>query len=261
MKWYFKFSIVLLIACLAYLIGNWIPIDYLKPQIVITDLKTPEYYNLIIGIISGIVTFFAVIVALFKEDIRQLWVYSKFEANFEDDNKLSEKLKAEKRETSSESGTNHYEAEKYELIVIVENKGNMTAKNCEIYLDKLQFSGEEFPEKQNIKITNSSLDWNGENEKKLIIPPKGKKSIMLIELVEPENQSSPSGESRHKQSELYIGGVYNPKEFKKGKWEASFILYSDDSKPYYFVLELDWNGKWEQRFSEMKKCLKINLKN
>lgn len=261
MKWYYKIGILILLVILAYLVGNWIPIAYLKPTVTPKNLESPEYYSLIIGILSAFATFLAVVAALFKDDLRKYWVYSKFKIDFEDSNKLIEMLEVENSETTSESGSNHYKAAKYECILNIENIGNKTAKNCELYIEKLSFSGEGFPETQSIKINTSSLTWDGESDKKIIIPQEGKKSVRILELLEPKNQSLPDGRSKQKNSELIIGGVKCPIEYRKGNWEANIIVYADDSKPYKFVLELNWNGKWEQRFSEMNKCLKINLKN
>lgn len=259
MKWYCKIGIIAVIAILFYLIGNWIPLDYLKPKIEETPLKSSEYYSLVIRVIAAIITFLAVVVALFKEDFRKLWDYSKLEIKLADESGIIEKLEIERKETNSESKLKHYKAEKYESVLVVENIGNKTAKNCEIYLEKICFKGNEYIEEQNILIHNSSLVWNNDNERKIHIPPKGKKKVTIVELFEPKKQALPNGEEEYSASQLFIGKVLNPTEYTSGKWEVHFIVYSDDSNPKKILFSLGWNGKWEQRFSEIKNCLTIKL--
>ncbi len=86
MKWYLKVGIGISIAIIAYLIGNWIPIKYLNPTIDFTSIKSAEYYGLIISSISAFVTFLAVVIALFKDDIRKKWIFSKIELSIPEEN-------------------------------------------------------------------------------------------------------------------------------------------------------------------------------
>ena len=60
---------------------------------------------------------------------------------------------------------------------------------------------------------------------------------------------------------IRIGNVENPVEYDKGKWIGTFGLYSQNAKPLRFQVEVEWSGKWEKRLTEMKRFLKIEIKN
>src|ERR1700744_4474501 len=81
MRLAYKLGILFFICMLFNLIGNWVPINILKPSIKSEQIKTSEYYQLIIGSLSAFVTLLAVIIALFKEDIRKNWEFSKIEVS------------------------------------------------------------------------------------------------------------------------------------------------------------------------------------
>ena len=77
MKREYKLILIVIAIAIAYCIGIWIPIDYLKPQFKEEELGKGEYFRLIISIISAFITFTAVLVALFKDDLREYWKYAR----------------------------------------------------------------------------------------------------------------------------------------------------------------------------------------
>ena len=248
--------LIILIGIIGYVVGQWIPISYLRPQITSVPLQTYQYYALIINIMAAIVTFLAVMVALFKEDIRKIWECSKIEIRTPIDNII------EKLDTSSQSDSSdtHLEARAYESRIEINNTGNISAIGAEIYLEKLSFKGE-FANSQIIETTGTALPWSGTEKTNIIIPPEGKKLLRIVELYGPEKQSLPTGDkTEYPPPTLKIGDVANKVEYNKGTWIGTFVLYSQNAKPVSFDVEIEWNGKWEKRLSEMRKHLKIIIK-
>lgn len=71
-KKHFKFLSIIFISIVAYVIGNYFPVEILKADYPDTDvLNKSEYYRFIVSIISAFITFCAVLVALFKDDLRE----------------------------------------------------------------------------------------------------------------------------------------------------------------------------------------------
>ena len=253
MKWYKKIGLGLVISIIAYIIGNLVPIEFLKPKIKVTEIESAEYYNLMIGSISAIVTFLAVVIALFKEDIRKWWEYSKVEAS------IPEQSFYEILKNNIEPGKRPLEAEKYDCKIEVYNSGNISAMGLEIQLESLVYSGVDFPTPQVIETLGHSICWNGQKESKINLPPEGKKSISILALNAPEQQSSPEGKDVSIPCMLSIAGIENPKDYLRGKWTAAFAIFSTNAKPIRFKIVIDWNGRWENRVTEMKNHLTINL--
>lgn len=259
MRWQIKIGIGLVIAILAYLIGNWVPIEYLKPNIVKSDLKSAEYYTIVISSISAIVTFLAVIVALFKDDIRKIWNYSKIEIKIPTEN-IKERTSSS-NDSQSDSSESHIEARKYESRIEISNIGNISTIGAELYLEKLTFEGLGYATIQTIETTGVPLCWSGSDKTTIIIPPEGRKLVKIFELISPEKQSLPNGENTTVPAQLKIGNIDNNHEFSNGKWIGTFVLYSQNAKPVRFSVKIEWNGRWEKRLTEMKQYLKIDINN
>lgn len=258
MKWYTKIGIGLIIGINAYIIGNLIPLDFLKPNIVESDVDSSQFLSIAISSISAFVTFLAVIVALFKEDIRKFWEYSSLKVSIPSNN-IVEKLNSQSA-TAQSSVDVYLEAQLYHSRIEINNSGNIPAIGAEIYLEKLEFKNEGYTNTQFLETSGSPLNWNGTDKFTVIIPPGGRKLVDIVELIAPEKQSLPDGVNTIIPSKLIIGNVTIPQEFNKGKWTGTFGLYSQNAKPLRFQVVVEWSGKWEKRLTEMKKFLKIEIK-
>ncbi|WP_271407394.1 hypothetical protein [Tenacibaculum soleae] len=256
MNKYYKIGIAILIGIIGYLIGNYLPFEMFKPEFSNNNLSKGEYYRLIISVFSAIITFCAVFVALFKDDIREQWKRPRIE--FCTPTEITvEDLAAS---LDSESGNDTVKANKYLSRVEVINKGNLPALNAEIYLDKLEFTPKDSEIKQYIESSSSALDWNGTDSLTIIIPPGGKKLINIVEITPPEIISTPDSEKTKRASNLIIGNIINKKDQTKGKWTATFSLYAQNHKPTNFTVEIIWSGLWKNRLTEFNNQYQINKK-
>lgn len=245
---------------LGYIIGQFVPVEYLHPKLISTDINTNDYYTRLITIGGIISTLLAIIIALFKEDIRRLWEYSSLEIEIKYSDKiLCEILDVNNSDESSDS-TQNIKAIKYELPIVVKNTGKLPAKNCEIYIDKLEFKNSSFTYYQEIPSTGIALDWWGKNQKAILIPPSGKSQITIVEIFSNEVSTDDMGNALTKESlKIKFGNIDSPPKYKSGTWVAHFVIYSENTKPIKYIIELEWNGKWEQRLTEMtSKNIKIH---
>lgn len=258
---YFLFWAIIILA-LGYIVGQFVPMEYFKPNIISKEINLNDFYTRLITIGGIMATLIATIVALFKEDLRKLWEYAALEIELKDpQNILSEILDTESSESDDDNDSNNsLRAKRYELQIIVKNKGRLPAKNCEIYLESLQFKNTSYTSYQEITVTGIALDWLGKNQKSILIHPSGKSHITVVELFSQESITDNLGnDSRKECFRIKFGNIESPAKYKTGKWIAIFSIYTENTKPTKYKIELEWNGKWEQRLTEMtSKNIKIS---
>lgn len=256
MNKYYKIGVAILIGIVGYLIGSYVPLELFKPEFTDNTLSKGEYYRLVISVISAVITFGAVFVALFKDDMREQWKRPRIEFC------TPTEMTIEDISTSldSESGADTVKANRYLSRVEVNNKGNLPALNAEIYLDKLEFTPKDSSIPQHIESSSTALEWNGTESLSIIIPPGGKKLINIVEITPPEIISTPDSEKTKKASKLIVGNIENTKEQIKGKWTATFSLYAQNHKPTNFSVEIVWSGLWKNRLTEFNNHYQISKK-
>jgi hypothetical protein len=259
MKWFYKLAIAFIIGIIFYIIGNVIPIKEFKFTIEHTPIRTAEYYALIIRAIAAFATFLAVVVALFKEDIRRLWEFAKIEVSMADEH-FFEVLNSNIGNSNNDS-PQLLESEKYVCKIDIHNAGNITALGVEIQLESLLFKGAGSLSYQNIEVPDSHCKLQKIKNDFVTLPPGNIKSINILELIGSVQQSLPKGNGAviPAAPKLLFVGIENNASFVNGFWKATFVIYSPNTKPTRFTLEANWNGKWEKRATEMKNNLSISL--
>lgn len=245
-------SILILIG---YIVGQYMPIDYLRPIVVNRELSINDYYTRIISIVGTFVTFLAIAVALFKEDIRKFWDKASLGISFKEDLSVHEVLDNET------VGSSDYRANKYESVLVVSNYGSLAAKNCEIYLEGLQFSGQNFPSPQNIPLKGNPLKWNSNSNSSILIPMTGKAYVSIVEVLSSDSQVVNAGDigAASSQPKIRIGDTESPSDFSHGVWKARFKIYSENANPIEHKIQITWNGRWENRITEMNRFLQIQV--
>ena len=136
------------------------------------------------------------------------------------------------------------------------NNENVNAQNCELYLESAKFTSENST--KDLRIENTPINWNHGNNI-VYIPCQGKKVLPLFEVIAPQKQSTPDGKIDNIPAMLKLLGL-NDMEAEAGKWVLIYCLYSTNSKPRKFECTIDWNGNWEERQTEMKDILRMQLR-
>ncbi|MEB2782889.1 hypothetical protein U3A58_21090 [Algoriphagus sp. C2-6-M1] len=248
-----KIGILLICVLIGYSIGNYLPIEAFKPSFTDDSLSKGEYYRLVVSIISASITFLALVIALFKDDIREQWKRPRISFT------LPEKHTVEDTDSAldSESGAETIKAKRYVTKIEITNSGNLPALSCEMYLDKLEFIPKDTSISQHIECSSAPLEWNGTESSTIIIPPGGKKLLDIVEVTAPEKVSTPDSEKTNNKTQLLIGTIPNSKDQPKGKWKAKFSLYAQNHTPVSFEIEVEWNGVWKNRLTEFKSQFQI----
>jgi hypothetical protein len=253
-----KKSLLFIIPLLVgYLLGMYLPLSLLKP--VFPDSETigkAEYYRLLISILSAGITLCAVIVALFKDDLREYWKRPKIRVTMSK-TPTSEKFSDDSQTNSS---SDQLRASNYISKVDVENAGNLAALNTEIILEKLEFTSKDTNILQQIDCSGKPLHWNGSDSTSITLPVGAKKSITILSISAPEKTSTPDEQITKEPSNIIVGDVKCSREHKKGTWIATFTIYAQNHNPTSFCVEFVWNGVWKPRLTEFNSQFQIKLK-
>lgn len=209
-------------------------------------VNTTYYTITTFGVIA---TFLTVIVALFKDDIIHLFKRVRFKFNFMENKELHE-------ETENIQGTK--KATKYYSVSNLTNIGNISADNCELFIDKVIFVSDN---KSDIILSESKPISLLDRKERVYIPSQGKIPLHLFELHQPQKSSTADGQGTEKiPPKLKILGHTDINVEKGGEWRCSYSLHSSSMlKPQGFEVKISWNGNWEHRLSEMSSNLKVEL--
>lgn len=203
-------------------------------------------------IFSSVVTVLAMVVALFKEDIRGFFVRPKLSVG--KDNKLNE-------EKQKVDGQNTIEALYYYYKVFISNMGNIPAKEVEVHLTSLRYKKGSEQSHREIEIDVVPLLWktSDSDSGQIIIPRNSKKSLTLFKLLPPSQTSTPDQPlpSTPNSTRIQIGKNEYCVDKEPGEWFIVFSIYSDNAKPLDIEITISWNGKWEPRLSEMSTHLQL----
>ena len=253
-----KILLIIIPLLIGYLAGYYFPIGILKPNYPESEiLNKAEYYRFIVSLIAALITFSAVLVALFKDDLREYWKRPIL--------KFTEPLHMtiEELNNNSESGSSNDNliANKYISRIEIKNEGNLPAISTEIFLEKLEFKEKDTNILQNVECYGKPLKWNGTDLTSMILPVGAKKLIDIVVITAPEKVSKPDSQTTKNPSKIIIGGIPNNNEQLKGTWFATFGLYAQNHNSISFKIEMEWTGIWKPRLTEYKTQYQIKKVN
>ncbi len=248
-----KYLLLIILVALVggYILAMFAPFDFWRLTIKDEPISKGEHYSNIISAIGALGTVFAVIVALFLEDIKSFFKKVHFDIQFK-----SHEILEELEETPDTSK----KAKRYHNAIRILNTGNINANNCELYIESLIYSNGSIKNPIPLPIKNTRISWEFEKRDEVYIPSMGEKLIEVIEILAPEAKSTPSETAAQIPPKLKIAGVETKDEYMGGKWVAHFCLYSSNAtRPHKFKIIIDWDGSWYERQSEMKNVVDIKL--
>ena len=215
-----------------------------------SSIKEDEaFMRITIMVLSSLVTVLAMIVALFKEDIRGIFIKPKLDLNKE--NKLND--------VTQRTGQNNVEAMSYHYTTFVHNTGNIPAKEVEVYLTSLKHKKNSEQNYKEIEIDSIPLTWKNSESKQIMIPRNSRKSLILFQILPPSDVSTPDQPppNASNQSQIQIGTNKYSVDVENAEWNVLFSIYADNAKPINIRLTISWNGKWESRLTEMNTQISV----
>lgn len=253
----FVWFLIIIGFVLGYFAGVYFP-QISIPEIEERTINQVEFNTMILRGLALLATFLAVIVALFKEEIRSIWKNVKLNVVIPE-NPIQESLGKE-NVNAGDSNKEFITANHYSGKVHIINKGTIPVLNAELYLEKIEYFKKDNSQPKEIEVSGKAIKWDKEEETKSLIPSNGQKTCELIFIGAPSEESLPDGsESTSKNPSMQIGETEIPKDFQNGKFVAHFAIHSISCKCKKFKTSIEWDGKWHTRLTEMSDSLTLKM--
>ena len=149
----------------------------------------------------------------------------------------------------------------YEVIVEVSNTGKLVAKGCHAFLEKLVFFEAGKVNGRDVFVQNPLLLWLNREGEAIHIPRGSRAYVTLVMFQSPQSTVVASGAPpMTPQARLVVGQHEFGEVASGGRYVAEFAVHSENAPSVPFSIEIEWNGAWERRLSEMKERVKFKPK-
>lgn len=213
------------------------------------DIFQFSYY--VFGILGAIATMFAVIVALFKEEIIKRIYKPTLKVTLCDEGGLYENInRTNGNELNNEVGS-------YICFVKIENISNVLARQCYVkvcgckyFQDGSKKANEKRMAQNNLKYENQPFDL------RYGYPVQ----IKLFEIKNPKIMGTP--QNNDYTPTIWFNGVrLSNEKRRKGRWIIEYLISVENGPAQALSLIVDWNGKFCSRAkSEMLNEISVELK-
>ena len=190
------------------------------------------------------VTFLAVIVAIFNNEIRNIIYYKSCKVTLEKDGFIENLGKTE--------DSNNPVAQSYDCIVNFHNNGSRELTNVQLQIksiDHLKLHSKKYHSLH--VVQNQILYWWTSDKKKIDIPVKDTKKLCLARINPASSSETPDGNKKSPLCISIMGHNLTDSYNKEGSWKITYALYSDNILLKSFILTIFWNGGWRNRLTEM----------
>lgn len=265
-KWLLKLKpkhfwfIVLLTLSLIYITACLFPLKVLNPSITNNEVTLNDLLTRSFQLIAAIATFISAFVALFRDELRKIFLeIHKLRIDFDENKKLSE-------ETISDPATDNVKrATNYQTTLEFFNEGNIYLKGCELYIENIKSIGKINIVEKKLMKSSKQVSWNDKKENKILIPIKGRAYHTVMTINSPESriisqESANSSSSLSSPSINISGQEISYIDISEHIITIDYLLCIENSSPRQFQIVIEWNGKWENRLSEMQNNCKIEIK-
>jgi hypothetical protein len=214
---------------------------------------------------GAVATFFAVLVALFKDSIREWWRKPKLEITCRDEPPWTARTPLF---MGDGGGSLLWTGDSYWVRVKVENKGRTRAEKVQVSVSKLYYSPghEESYSEDSRQHFPLNLRWSHYHVPLLDgISPKMAALCDVIALSDPANPSWPKPPNTPPNTT--IGRlqleVDLPPEFhslRPGRWKLYLRIAAANAKPIDKALLFSHTGEWREHDADMRReCLRVSL--
>lgn len=212
------------------------------------------YY--IVSPIATLITFLAVIVAIFGNEIK-MWIFrEKCKVYIERDGFVEDIAGRENEE--------NIEARQYECNLCIENIGSREIENCSLYLKSVTYKQNKESKAKKLKILNKKLlYWSKPDEVKTTLLTRETKKMPILRIHPAMTSQTPDDQkSSSKPPNISIMGYSLEEKFNRnGIWEIYYTISTPHKVLKEFVLSVSWTGIWKKRETEMSQEVTVELKN
>jgi hypothetical protein len=198
-------------------------------------------------IVGGVGTFYAVIIALFNNDLQKLYHSPNIHLDL---------CPADALGVDSLSQGRQLQVNKYYRNIVVNNTGDVQATDCEIYIDSISVGNHVIQEEVKLK-------WSGEIER-TFIPAGGHRVISFIEVKPPLSYSTSAeapaqANNNDNRGLLFINGQQISADCYNTDLLVTIAIYSASiAKPIRKSICVRYDGQWSANQAEMERFININ---
>ena len=225
-----------------------IPIETSKTHSV---LEVVYYITAPIGVVF---TAFAVVVAIWGNDIRGFFNKEKCDVEIENGGFVEDVRGIEDDENMS--------ARQYNCNLIVKNTGPKEIESCTVYITKIVFKEDERSKGKSIGLSNRlPLYWFEPNNKSINILKDEHPTIPVLRVYPDSNIQTPDQQNLKRIPRKFsiMGFNLENKYSRKGIWEINYLICNAHEALKEFKLVAHWNGEWHRREKEMNDCLTVHI--
>ena len=203
-------------------------------------------WDKIFDIVNASLLLITLLTAIFKEQILAGIYHAKFE--IKSDNDYHEMVE------NTEMGS---KANYYEKVIKVQNVGNRPALNSRLVIDGISVKGESDYYEAEVKLKESIILPQSADPSNTQLKPQGMLSFSMFRILP---KVSAHGEVPARPMSFQIGN--NEVEIKQGKTDyvIAYHIETEDIQSPTNKIIVHWNGKWQNRKTEMTKELTIEHK-
>ena len=215
----------------------------------------PEFIYYLSQIIGVGVTFLAVIVALFGNEIRSKFFRARCQVSITNDSSFREEL-GDSVDTESPS------ARYYGCILEVKNIGSKEVSDCELIISEVSYKtdAQQKKDKNLLKNGHQSLYWSSKESKRLHLIIGEARELCLFRIYPSSTMQTPDGGIESPLRLNIMGYNLEEKYSKKGIWKVVYKLQTKERVLQEFSVTVDWSGRWFNRIQEMGSEVNANLK-
>lgn len=202
-------------------------------------------------------TFAAVIVALFKDEIMKWFKRPNVDVSLVNENGFEENLDLNQKNP---------QAKAYICSLKLENIGNVEALQCQLFISEVRIRKNDKKLWNPLKSNKSQnvVKWGRDKAGSIDIPSSTSNKTELFRLAKNEISSLPTTTTtKAKDKTIFLlHGFESMHKFQNGgDLEIDYYLKYKNGNTIKFTISVYWDGKWENRMTEMQNNLTIKLNN
>lgn len=205
--------------------------------------------------LATIITFLAVIVALFGNEIR-MWLYRE-----KCDVSIDRNIFVE--DIAGQEHLPNIEARKYDCNLCIENVGGSEIEGLGLFIKSVSYRENKDAKVKKLKVLNQkALYWNKPDELRVNFLPLDKKFVPILR-IHPNITTQTPDDKQSSVKPLHIsimGHSLDGKYNKKGIWEIEYTLSTTRKLIKEFTVIVSWTGTWQQREKEMCDEVTVELR-
>lgn len=241
-----KIIISLIIGLIIGFVLGFTVLDFFNVSLVKKSYGILEVVYYISTPFGTLITFLAVIVALFGNEIK-MWLYrEKCDVSI-DRNMFVEDI------TGQEHSSN-IEARKYDCYLCIENIGGSEIEDLGLFIKNINYRDSIGAKVKKLKMLNQkAIYWNKPDELRVNFLPSDKKYVPILR-IHPNVTTQTPDDKQSSMRPLHIsitGHNLDNKYSKNGIWEIEYTISTTRKLIKTFIVRVTWTGVWKQRETEM----------